>query len=110
MTTAVRPGHDAAPSRPTDSARAADVLVIFGITGDLAKVMTFNSLYRLERRELLDCPIVGGPAHAGSRAAVRAPARQAIEGAGEDIDDEVFDRLIGRFSYVAGDFTDQDTY
>ena len=27
----------------------ADVLVIFGITGDLAKVMTFRSLYRLER-------------------------------------------------------------
>ena len=25
-----------------------DVLVIFGITGDLAKVMTFRSLYRLE--------------------------------------------------------------
>ena len=37
----------------------ADVLVIFGITGDLAKVMTFNSLYRLEARGLLDCPIVG---------------------------------------------------
>ena len=37
----------------------ADVLVVFGITGDLAKVMTFHSLYRLERRGLLDCPIVG---------------------------------------------------
>ena len=38
---------------------AADVLVIFGITGDLARVMTFRSLYRLELRGLLDCPIVG---------------------------------------------------
>ena len=28
----------------------ADRLVIFGITGDLAKVMTFRSLYRLEKR------------------------------------------------------------
>ena len=37
----------------------ADVLVIFGITGDLAKKMTFRSLYRLERRRLLGCPIVG---------------------------------------------------
>ena len=36
-----------------------DVLVIFGITGDLAKVMTFRSLYRLERRGLLHTPIVG---------------------------------------------------
>ena len=40
-------------------ARPADVLVVFGITGDLAKVMTFRSLYRLEMRGLLDCPIVG---------------------------------------------------
>jgi len=39
--------------------KSADVFVIFGITGDLAKVMTFRSLYRLERRGLLDCPIVG---------------------------------------------------
>ena len=38
---------------------SADVLVIFGITGDLAKVMTFRSLYRLEARGQLDCPIVG---------------------------------------------------
>ena len=34
----------------------ADVFVIFGITGDLAKVMTFRSLYRLERRGLLAVP------------------------------------------------------
>jgi len=28
---------------------AADLLVIFGITGDLARRMTFRALYRLER-------------------------------------------------------------
>jgi glucose-6-phosphate 1-dehydrogenase len=28
----------------------ADALVIFGITGDLARKMTFPALYRLERR------------------------------------------------------------
>ena len=49
------------PAGETSSARPApaDVLVIFGITGDLARVMTFRSLYRLEARGLLDCPIVG---------------------------------------------------
>ena len=36
-----------------------DVLVVFGITGDLARVMTFRSLYRLERDGLLSFPIVG---------------------------------------------------
>ncbi len=55
----------AAQSRPAttpaskDFTDAADVLVVFGISGDLAKVMTFHSLYRLEQRGLLDCPIVG---------------------------------------------------
>ena len=39
--------------------RSCDFFVVFGITGDLAKVMTFHSLYRLEQRGLLDCPIVG---------------------------------------------------
>ncbi|MGO9753654.1 MAG: hypothetical protein ACLP8S_31525 [Solirubrobacteraceae bacterium] len=38
---------------------AADVSVAFGITGDVARVMTFRSLYRLERRGLLNCPALG---------------------------------------------------
>jgi len=37
----------------------ADALVVFGITGDLAKKMTFRALYRLELRELLPCPVIG---------------------------------------------------
>ena len=37
----------------TETEQAADVLVVFGITGDLARVMTFRSLYRLEARGLL---------------------------------------------------------
>jgi glucose-6-phosphate 1-dehydrogenase len=51
----------AAKASKTDasSPQAADVLVVFGITGDLAKVMTFRSLYRLDARGLVDCPIVG---------------------------------------------------
>ena len=56
MATTTRP--QATPAR-VDAPRPADVFVVFGITGDLAKVMTFRSLYRLERRGLLDCPIVG---------------------------------------------------
>ena len=43
----------------TEANAPADVLVIFGITGDLAKKMTFRALYRLERRKKLQCPIVG---------------------------------------------------
>jgi glucose-6-phosphate 1-dehydrogenase len=35
------------------------VLVVFGISADLARVMTFRSLFRVECRGLLNCPIVG---------------------------------------------------
>jgi len=92
-----------------DSA-SADVLVIFGITGDLAKVMTFRSLYRLERRELLRCPIVGVAVDDWSVERLREHAREAIQASGEQLDDEVFARLAARLSYVSGDFTDASTY
>ncbi len=95
---------------PAGSGDAADVFVIFGITGDLAKVMTFNSLYRLERRGLLDCPIVGVAVSDWSEQDLRDHARAAIEGCGEQIDEHVFDRFADRLSYVSGDFDDAATY
>jgi glucose-6-phosphate 1-dehydrogenase len=88
----------------------ADVLVIFGITGDLAKVMTFLSLYRLEARGLLDCPIVGVAGNDWSVEQLRTHARECIAGTGETVDEKVFDRFAARLSYVSGDFTDAATY
>jgi glucose-6-phosphate 1-dehydrogenase len=89
---------------------AADVLVVFGITGDLAKVMTFRSLYRLEKRGLLDCPIVGVAVDDWTVDDLRQRARESVEGTGEQIDTQVFDRLAARLSYVQGDFGDAATY
>jgi glucose-6-phosphate 1-dehydrogenase len=90
--------------------RAADVFVIFGITGDLAKVMTFHSLYRLEQRGLLDCPIVGVAVNDWTVEKLREHARECIEGTGEHVDPAVFDRLAERLSYVSGDFDAAATY
>ena len=104
------------PKRSADSAvasaepRTADALVIFGITGDLAKVMTFRSLYRLERRGLLRCPIVGVAGDDWTLEHLREHARQCIEETGETLDQGVFDRFAARLSYVSGDFTAADTY
>jgi len=88
----------------------ADVLVIFGITGDLARVMTFHSLYRLEKRGLLNCPIVGVAVDHWSADDLRKHASEAIEATGEELDPDVFDRLAARMSYLPGDFTDAATY
>lgn len=94
----------------TPQAAPADVLVIFGITGDLARKMTFRSLYRLERRGLLDCPIVGVALDDWSAATLRDHARKAIEDSAESIDQQVFDRFAQRLSMVSGDFADPGTY
>ena len=88
----------------------ADVLVIFGITGDLAKKQTFRALYRMERRGELPCPIVGLARDEWSDATLRDHARQAIEDSGEKISEHVFQRLAGRLSMVSGDYRDPKTY
>jgi glucose-6-phosphate 1-dehydrogenase len=88
----------------------AEVLVIFGITGDLAKKQTFRALYRLERRGELGCSVVGVARDEWSAATLRDHARQAIEDSGETISEHVFQRLAGRLSMVSGDYQDPETY
>jgi glucose-6-phosphate 1-dehydrogenase len=111
MTTAARPRPGTSAAAGVNSAeQVADVFVIFGITGDLAKVMTFHSLYRLEKRGLLDCPIVGVAVSDWSNDDLRAHAREAILNCAGGIDTAVFDRLAARMSYVSGDFGEPDTY
>jgi glucose-6-phosphate 1-dehydrogenase len=80
----------------TNEARPADVLVIFGITGDLAKVMTFRSLYRLERRGLLDCPIVGVAVDDWSVDELKERARTSITRTGEPLDEAILDSRAAR--------------
>ncbi len=89
---------------------SSNLLVIFGITGDLARKMTFRALYRLESRDLLDCRIVGVASDEMSIEQLVERARRAISESGETIDDRVFDRLAGRLSYLHGDVTDADLY
>jgi glucose-6-phosphate 1-dehydrogenase len=92
------------------SESSCDVFVIFGITGDLAKVMTFRSLYRLEQRNMLDCPIVVVAVDDWSVDQLVERARTSIIGTGEQLDEDTFARLAGRLSYVSGDFGDDKTY
>jgi glucose-6-phosphate 1-dehydrogenase len=88
----------------------ADLFVIFGITGDLAKKMTFGSLYRLEQRGLLDCPIIGVAAEELTLDEFVGRARAAIGDAGNTIDDKVFDRFAARLSYLHGDVNEPELY
>ena len=93
-----------------ESAGPADALVIFGITGDLARKMTFRSLYRLEQRGLLDCPVIGVALEDWTHARLAGFAQKAIRASGETIDRRVLDRLTARLSYVGGDFSEAETF
>ena len=89
---------------------AADVLAIFGISGDLAKKMTFRALYRLEERGKLDCPIVGVAIDEWDDEQLREHARDAIGDTVGDPDEDVFGRLAQRLTYVQGDYAEPDSF
>jgi glucose-6-phosphate 1-dehydrogenase len=88
----------------------ADVLTIFGISGDLAKKMTFRALYRLEASHKLGCPIVGVAIDEWTTEQLREHARKSVETTVKDPDREVLDRLAKRLTYVQGDYADQATF
>ncbi len=90
--------------------RPGDALVVFGITGDLARKMTLRSLYRLDERGLLDCPVIGVAAEDWTDEHLRQHALEAVKATGEDIEDAVWKRFAARLSYVGGDFNDGATY
>ena len=83
--------------------RPADALVVFGITGDLARRMTFPALYHLTEQGHLTCTVIGVGRRALSADELRELAREAIGAAGEDVDERVLDDLLSRLRYVGGD-------
>jgi len=93
-----------------EKAPRAGALVIFGITGDLAKKQTFRALYRLEARNRMAKKVIAVARQDWSMKQLTERARQSIEDTGEKIDEAVFKRLAGRMSYLSGDFSDEGLY
>jgi glucose-6-phosphate 1-dehydrogenase len=91
-----------------------DVLVIFGITGDLARKMTLKALYDLKENGTLTVPVIGVGRTDWSDDDLRQNAREAIEAKaesrGQKIDEKVFKKFAEKLFYVHGDFDDFDTY
>jgi glucose-6-phosphate 1-dehydrogenase len=85
-------------------------MVIFGITGDLARKMTFAALYALEKRGELGCRIIGMARQHWSQEELDGRARASIEATVENPDPEIISRLERRLDYLRGDFDDDETY
>jgi glucose-6-phosphate 1-dehydrogenase len=100
-------------SGPPDGPRG-DALVVFGITGDLAKKMTLKALYDLTENGTLTVPVIGVGRSEWSDDDLRQHAREAVEARaearGQQIDDQVFKKYAASLSYVQGDYNDFDTF
>jgi glucose-6-phosphate 1-dehydrogenase len=90
--------------------RRSDALVLFGVTGDLAYKMIFPALYAMARRGALDMPVIGVAASPGSTATLRARAAASIRHSGRVTDPAALRLLLGRLSYVSGDYHDPATF
>lgn len=91
---------------PGTGREPADALVLFGISGDLARRKLFPALYRLMARDRLP-PLVAGVANADwDDAALREHAGQAVRAQITDADPAVLAGLTGRLVMVAGDYQD----
>ncbi len=93
------------------SVAAADALVFFGATGDLAHKMIFPALYRMVKSGTLDVPVIGVASSDWGLGDLRDRARDGIAASGAGIDDvEALERLLSLMEYVDGDYGDPKTF
>jgi glucose-6-phosphate 1-dehydrogenase len=94
----------------TASKTYADALILFGISGDLARRKLFSALYALTATDRLDIPVVGVASRDWDDETLRRHAREALADAGTSIDETVFERLASNLCYVRGDYRDSRTF
>jgi glucose-6-phosphate 1-dehydrogenase len=89
----------------------ADALVVFGITGDLARTKTLPALYDLTEQGILTCPVIGVGRRPLRNDEMHEHGRSAIEAAkGANLKRRVLDAFLSRLSYVGGDARDDELH
>ena len=88
----------------------SDALVMFGISGDLARRKLFGALYSLEQRGHLDMPVVGVARSAWTTEELRTHIATSLLETNPGADAAVVQRLVARFEYVCGDYQAEETY
>lgn len=88
----------------------ADALVVFGITGDLARRMTLPALYRLTEQGLLTCSVITVGRRPLGDDDLAELATEAVRAGVDDVDERVLETLVSRMSYVDGDVADPALY
>ncbi len=92
------------------SAQQVDALVIFGATGDLAKLETFPALVGLVDRGVLSVPVVGVAKSGWGLDQFREYATASLRLNNMDPASPAASRMLGLLRYVDGDLDDPATY
>src|ERR1700733_13356330 len=92
------------------SADQVDALVIFGATGDLAKLETFPALVGLVARGVLDVPVVGVAKSGWGLDQFRDYAAASLKRHGIAPGSAAAAKMLGLLRYVDGDLGDDATY
>ena len=92
------------------AAQRADALVIFGATGDLAKLETFPALVGLVERGVLDFPVVGVAKSGWGLEQFRDYAAASLKLNKMDADSPAATKMLSLLRYVDGDLGDDATY
>src|ERR1700749_72870 len=87
-----------------------DALVIFGATGDLAKIETFPALVGLVKRGVLDVPVIGVAKSGWGLAQFREYAAASLKLNGMDPASPAATAMLNLLRYVDGDLDDDGTY
>jgi glucose-6-phosphate 1-dehydrogenase len=87
-----------------------DALVIFGATGDLAKIETFPALVGLVDRGVLDVPVIGVAKSGWGLDQFRAYAQASLELNKMDPKAPPAAKMLSLLRYVDGDLDDDATY
>lgn len=88
----------------------ADVLVLFGATGDLAKKKLFPALYDLEELGQLGMPVIGVASSKWTQDDFRNNVESAIRARKPDADEEVLSKLRDEVKLIVGDYNNPDTF
>jgi glucose-6-phosphate 1-dehydrogenase len=89
---------------------AADALVLFGATGDLAHKKIYPALQSMIRRGALTVPVVGVARSGFNFEQFEARIRDSLEQSREGLDAEAFGALRGLLRYVEGDYREPATF
>lgn len=87
-----------------------DVLVLFGVTGDLARKMILPALYRLVARGVLTVPVVGVALTDWDDDRLRAHVADCVHAVESEVDADALARLQKSVTLVAGDYANPDTF